>query len=150
VCRFIYCRVYLVHFEMSKTSYIHGRMEYIIQFNWRSIWFLEFVFLGSRIWHLLWEEQILLTAPKRVYASGRANASREGAIRKLLKWSRFCYIFKEPGHKRTACPHWDLRKKREAAQCLNCGLTGHWKTTCGTPMNLDFVKLWMLFVNCNP
>jgi hypothetical protein len=73
----------------------------------------------------------LLTAPNRVRAPGRTNGS-----------SRFCSICREPGHKRTTCPHrGDLSKKdRKVPQCSNCGLTGHRKTTCGT-LNPNFVKL---------
>jgi hypothetical protein len=85
----------------------------------------------------------LLTAPNRVRAPGRTNGSREKApYEDSVKRSRFCSICREPGHKRTTCPHrGDLPKKdRKVPQCSNCGLTGHRKTTCGT-LNPNLVKL---------
>jgi hypothetical protein len=74
----------------------------------------------------------LLSAPTRVRNSGRPNASREKPpYESAIKRTRFCSIWKEPGHKSTTCPKRGglLKKERKAAQCSNCGLTGHQKTT---------------------
>jgi hypothetical protein len=86
----------------------------------------------------------LIAAPSKVHAPGRPNSSREKApYENSVKRTRFCSICKEPGHKSTTCPmRGDLPKKqRKVPQCSNCGLTGHRKTICGSPMNPDFIKM---------
>ena len=86
----------------------------------------------------------VLSAPSRPRLSGRPNRSRAKApYENSIKRSRFCSICRESGHKSTTCPQrGDLPKKeRKVPQCSNCGLTGHRKDTCGTPLIADYVKM---------
>jgi hypothetical protein len=83
---------------------------------------------------------VTMSAPTRPRLPGRPNASREKApYEDSVKRSRFCSICREPGHKSTTCPQRGDRpkKERKVAQCSNCGLTGHRKNTCGTPMQIS-------------
>lgn len=75
-----------------------------------------------------------LTAPAKKLKPGRHSTSRDRApYEALTKRTRFCTICRNPGHKRTTCPHRGDEPKipRKPGKCILCGVTGHRKDTCG-------------------
>ncbi|KAM0820971.1 hypothetical protein ACQ4PT_041931 [Festuca glaucescens] len=78
-----------------------------------------------------------LAPPPRKKRHGRPTTARDKApYENKNKRSKFCTICRREGHKCTTCPmRGDVpTKPRQAARCSNCGLTGHWKTSCVKPM----------------